>query len=126
MALLSTTVAGAANLAETFTFPALPEDQMWRIQIHSVAASSAPGAGGAATDLRFELRPPGSVPPSQRIVFFEDAGPVDNAAQVCSLLVPRVGPNDPNSWILVVTGTKGNTMTVTVDFEITILPASAE
>lgn len=126
MALLSSTVVGAAPLAETFTFPDLPADQMWRISINAIAVSSAPGAGGAATDLIFELRPPGSLPTTQRIVVLEAAGPLDNASQVCSVLVPRVGPGSPASWILVVSATKGATMTVTVDFEKTILPASAE
>jgi len=126
MALLSSTVVGAAPLNDLFAFPDLPVDQMWRIQINAVAVSSASGAGGAATDLIFELVPPGLLPASQRIVFLEEAGPVDNASQVCSLLVPRVGPGDVRSWLVRVTGTKAATMTITVDFEKTILPASAE
>lgn len=106
-------------------FEGVPTDRNYRIRVVSVAFSSAQGAPAQATDVRLILQPPGGTPPSQCHEILRAAGPIDSFVTECTTLVPRQQDEAGTSWELVFIAEKAQTATLTVDYEVQRLSASA-
>lgn len=133
MALETQTVGGAnpftglAN-AGLVQFDLPSADGNYRALLHSVALSSVIGAGCQATDIRLQLTPFGNPAGSERIILFENAGPLDSFVTVCKQIVPRAAWTELAqarvSWQLVFTCTKVAQASLVVDWDVTRLPIS--